>query len=221
MTAVGAQAGLFDPPKPRSVNAPKAEGWWGLDSALDHYVVGCVDKQLEYRSNCVLTGAGDPSKPATGERLHRMGECLDELIVLMLEDGAPVPGVVWVEQASGQSPAPKLVMCVGVAAKTVYTTLRRELGYAVHVELVPSKTWKSKLAPGAGAWDKTFKVEGRKTRKPHATEDYKVLQWARANGYSGHGESFVNSSGKTVSTVWDHCDARGQAEGARKTFALV
>jgi hypothetical protein len=220
VNAIGAQSGLFDPPKPRSVSAPTARGWWGVDSALDHYVIGCVDVDLNRRSDCVMTGPGDPSKPATGERLHRMDTSLDELIVAMLEDGAPEPAVVWVEQASGQSPAPKLVMCVGVAARAVYGVLRRELGYPVHVELVPSATWKSKLAPGAGGWHKTAKVPGRKTPKPLATEEYKVLQWSRANGFTGDGETFVNSSGRTVSTVWDHSDARGIAEGARRTFAI-
>lgn len=224
MTAVGAQAGLFDPPKSRSITAPNAEGWWALDSALDHYVIGVVDKELDRRSDCVLTGDGDPKKPATGERLARMAASLDALIVAMLEDGAPVPGVVWVEQASGQNPLPKLVMCVGVAAETLYRVLRRELGYGVHVELVPSATWKSKLAPGGGGWYKTAKVPGRKTPKALPTEEYKVLQWARANGYTGQGESFTRRTSKgleTVSTIWDHADARGMAEGARKTFELV
>jgi hypothetical protein len=220
VNAVGAQAGLFDPEPPRSVRAGAAQGWWGLDSALTHYVIGTVDLELNRGSHMVRTG---DAGPCNGERLYRMDTALDALIVAMLEEGAPVPGAVWVEQPSGQTPLPELVYCVGVAVGTTYRVLRRELGYPVLVETVPSASWKSKLAPGAGRWYKTERVPGRKTPRPLPPEEYKVLQWARANGYAGEGETFVNNSGKTpktVNTAWDHADARGMAEGARKTFAL-
>jgi hypothetical protein len=204
MNAVGAQPGLFEPEPPRAVQAPGARGWWGIDTALTHYVVGCVDVDLARRSDLVLTGRLGPSD---GERLSRMASQLEQLIILILEDGAPAPGVVWVEQASGKAHEPDLVYAVGIAVTTSYQVLRRELGYAVLVDTVPSATWKSKLAPGAGGWYKTV-------------NEYKVLQWARANGYAGEDYAPVGKNGAARQVMWDHADGRGIAEGARKTFAL-
>lgn len=215
MTAVGAQAGLFEPEPPRSVNAPGAHGWWGVDTATSHYVIGTVDRDLKRTSDLVLNGG---IGSCNGERMARYEQQLDALVVAMLEAGRPVPGVAWVEQASGQHPKPELVYAVGAAVSALYRVLRRELGYPVLVETVPSATWKSKLAPGGGGWYKTERVPGRKTPRQLPLEEYKVLQWARANGYKD--TPTIVHGGRTVQVAWDHADARGQAEGARRTFAL-
>lgn len=198
------QGGLFEPEPPRRVTAPGAEGWWGVDPSTRHYVVATVDRALVRRVHrCLLGDAG----PSNGERLTRYARQLRELIKAMLAEGCPRPGAVWVEQTSGEHPNPELMYATAVCVQVTYETLDAELGSPVMVETVPVKTWKSKLAPGAGAWDKTHRVEGRKTRRPVPTLEYKVLQWARVNGYAGED--------------WDDADALGIAEGLRKTVALL
>lgn len=217
MTAVGAQAGLFEPEPPNRLVAPEADGWWGIDTATSHYVIGTVDRELRRRSHLVLNGG---IGPCNGERIARYESQLRQLILAMLDDGCPVPGIVWVEQASGQHPKPELVYAVGAAVGTTYRVLRDVLERPVRVETVPSATWKSKLAPGAGGWYKTARVEGRKSPRPLPLEEYKVLQWARANGYD-ETPTIVRDDGRTVPVAWDHADGRGIAEGARKTYALT
>jgi hypothetical protein len=138
----------------------------------------------------------------------------------MLEDGAPEPAVVWVEQASGQSPAPKLVMCVGVAARAVYGVLRRELGYPVHVELVPSATWKSKLAPGGGRLAQDGQGPG--PQDPQAARHGGLQSASVEQGERIHRRRRVVRQQQRPDGQHGlgSRDARGQAEGARKTFAL-
>lgn len=197
-----AQGGLFELEPLRSVSGP-GEGWWGIDSRLEMYAVGTVDRQLKRRVHTVNLGERGTMN---GERMNRYATQLRQLIRAMLHDGCPAPGAVWVEQASGKHPLPELVYCVGIATQVAYEELGRLLGYTVLVETVPSATWKAR-----GLGNGRISKKDPETGKPwRPRERYPVVQWARLNG------AMAADDGD-----WDKADASGIAEGCRRTIALV
>jgi hypothetical protein len=109
--------------------------------------------------------------------------------------GFPLPGLVLVEQPSGKMENPNLSYAVGVIQAALYDGLYSALGRAVRIETCTSGWWK-KRACGRG---NLYKPKSR-------NDEYRVLTWARQNGYAGYS--------------WDECDAWGIAEAARREVAL-
>jgi hypothetical protein len=206
-----AQQELLESPPPRHVVVPNAIAavpcWWGIDTSTAAYHVGFVydraDGERVRGSHSVRLG---PAGDNLGERLNRFESRLEELIVAMLAEGVPPPGVVFVEQPSGQNVIPVLSYAVGCATAITYRVVRVHGGYVPRVETVASAHWK-KIAAGCGALNKTYRVKGERKSRKIELEDYGVLKWARVNGYDGPAS-------------WDHADCWGQAECARRDVAI-
>jgi hypothetical protein len=75
-----------------------------------------------------------------------------------------------------------------------------------NVETTASAHWK-KVATGHGRWNKTKPHPTKKGKTVKlALEEYGVMKWARANGYTG--------------PSWDDADAWGIAEAARRDVEI-
>jgi hypothetical protein len=190
------QGGLFIEPKRwLTVPDPGAAGWWGVDVRKELLTVGTVGQDLSRTVDRLPLGVDGPSR---GERLFRGERQVERLVEAMLGEGRPVPGAVWVEQASGQHPNPDLLYVVATATASFYRALRNVLGYPVFVDTVPSATWKA--ATVGGRVSKKDPATGKEWRPK---DRYPVLVWARTVGYEG--------------SDWDDADAYGVAEGLHAT----
>lgn len=193
------QQELLEPTPTRRIIVPAdRSAWWGVDPGTQRVSIACVDgegrRDVRTASFAGLSG---------GARLAEIFQVTRALAASLVDLWTP-PGLVLVEQASGQSENPELVYAVGVIQAAVYEGLCDRIG-PVQLETVTSSWWK-KRACGRGDIRKTMRVEGRKRPVAVPHESYGVYVWARANGYAG--------------SSWDEADAWGIAEAARRDVAL-
>lgn len=193
-----AQQTLLDRPPSRRIIVPAGHSaWWGADPAVGRLSVAVATAE---GPRAALTASFGDLR--SGARLAHIWRETGLFVAGLVRDGWPVPGLVWVEQPSGQRTVPELLYAVGVIQGAIYDALQLVTGHGVLVETVPSSSWK-KAACGSGAIRKpTRKALGRAVR----FEDYGVARWAAANGYRG--------------SSWDEADALGIADAARRTVAL-
>jgi hypothetical protein len=191
------QQELMAPPPRRRLIVPKGHSAvWGIDpssvrvalAALSRASDGYVDRMVKTQSFSTAEGA---------ERLSGIYRDTFRFV-----QGIAVcctwPGLVVVEQPSGQTPNPQLVYAVGVIQAAVWDALYDVMGIAPRMETVPSATWK-KIACGRG---NLYKPKGRGTKQT----DYAVFRWAVENGWNP--------------SSWDEADAAGIAEAAAREVLL-
>lgn len=165
---------------------------WGVDPGVERVAFGYV-----YGARRTAATASFPVLSGGARLAAIWRETARMASALALEYAWERPGLVWVEQPSGDRPNPALSYATGV----IMAAIADALPHAV-VETVPSATWK-KAATGYGAH---YKPTRKKLGRTPRFEDYGVAQWAAANGYAG--------------SSWDECDALGIAEAARREVAL-
>jgi hypothetical protein len=165
---------------------------WGVDPGTER-----VAFAYAYEGRRAAFSASFPDLKG-GARLAAIWRETARVVLELLVGDWPWPGLVWVEQPSGERPNPALSYAVGV----IMAAIANQVPQAA-VETVPSATWK-KAATGYGAH---YKPTKKKLGRPPRFEDYAVARWARENGYEG--------------SSWDECDALGIAEAARREVALV
>jgi hypothetical protein len=187
-----AQQELVEPAPVRRLIVPQQCGsWWGVDPSTVRLSVAYVTPEGRRGVRTV------PFARAEGPA--RLSEIYAQTRSFAAEGflyaGFPLPGLVLVEQPSGKMENPNLSYAVGVIQAALYDGLYSALGRAVRIETCTSGWWK-KRACGRG---NLYKPKSR-------NDEYRVLTWARQNGYAGYS--------------WDECDAWGIAEAARREVAL-
>jgi len=188
MTQLGQQE-LMEPGPRRRIIAPAGRSaWWGVDPSTRRVAVAGVswaaDGSLERWVREM------PFMPLDGpQRLVYIRQATVELAGRMMDWPALRPGLVMVEQPGGTHRNYELFYATGVIVEAIASVV------ACPVEMVTPAWWK-KRACGRGNIYKP-KRKG---------EEYEVLTWARANGYTG--------------LSWDEADAWGIAEAARREVAL-
>lgn len=186
------QQEIFMAPRPRVVTA-RSGGWWvGVDVSTLRVAIASVSPEGRH-------GVSTRSFPTrTGGR--RLAVILYETRLLMrsLIDAGVEPGVIVVEQPSGQTPNLQLVYATGVIMAAV-----AEAAPGAVVETVPSSTWK-KIACGRG---NIYKPKRERGKPPPEFLDYGVARWAcETVDYRG--------------SSWDEADALGVADYAWRTYAI-
>lgn len=205
------QQELMESPPGRHVVVPERIAsppcWWGIDPSTTAYHIAYVfDHPSDGRRRGVHSVKLGDTNVNEGERLARFRSQMQRLVDAMLDDMIPPPGMVYVEQASGANPQPVLWYSVAVATEAVYDALHHRLDYVPRVETTASAHWK-KVATGHGRWNKTKPHPTKKDKTVKlALEEYGVMKWARANGYTG--------------PSWDDADAWGIAEAARRDVEI-
>jgi hypothetical protein len=190
VTLLGQQE-LVEVPPARRLIVPRGHGaWWGVDPGTERVAFACCHTGL----GATYTASFETSKG--GARLAAIFRETRRVARLLSEQWS-WPGLVWVEQPSGDRPNPPLSYATGVIMAAIADLFPHAI-----VETVPSATWK-KAATGYGAH---YKPTKKKLGRAPTFEDYGVAVWAQQNGYRGDS--------------WDECDALGIAEAARRTVAL-
>lgn len=186
MTVPLLQLEVFVPEPQRRLIVRRGMGaHWGVDPSTLRIAVACGSRVQTH------------SFPRT-EGLARLNDIYESTVAFM-EDlvSWPIPGFVLVEQPSGKTINLELVYAVGVVIAAMEAVLP-----GTHFETVTSSSWK-RVACGRGDISKL----DPETKKPWKDrEQYGVMQWARANGYTG--------------SSWDESDALGIAEAARRLVTL-
>lgn len=192
MGLLGQQELLEAPPRRRLIVLRGHTAHWGVDPSTERvaFAYACEGRRAAYT-------ASFPSLSGGARLAAIWRETARTALYLLEECGWPIPGLVWVEQPSGDRPNPALSYATGVIMGGVFEALPMST-----VETVPSATWK-KLATGYGAH---YKPTKKKLGRTPVFGDYGVAVWARANGYEGFS--------------WDEADALGIAEAARREIAL-
>lgn len=187
------QQELLAAPPTRRIIVPRGfAAHWGVDVSVSRVSIAYAASG----GRCAARTASF-ARLEGGARLARIWAETASFVHDLLCDDFPLPGIVMVEQPSGARPNPPLSYAVGVVMGAVYSAIDDRYGGPVLVETCSSAWWK-KVACGKG--------NIYKPKKGEPTESYGVLQWARANGYTGWS--------------WDEADALGIAEAARRTVAL-
>lgn len=191
MALLGQQELLEAPPRRRLIVPVGHGAHWGVDPSTERvaFAYACEGRRA-------ASTASFPDLKG-GARLAQIWRQTRLRALWLLEGGWPAPGLVWVEQPSGERPNPALSYAVGVIMGAVADVLP-----SCVVETVPSATWK-KGATGYGAH---YKPTRKKLGRTPRFEDYGVAVWAAANGYEG--------------SSWDEADALGIAEAARREVTL-
>lgn len=163
--------------------------WWGVDPSTKRVaiasVAACGRRKSVVEAIPTLTGA---------QRLSALyAATVSACQQLALDPELAMPGVVIVEAPAGfgKRPNPELAYAAGAIMAALPAFVPQ-----VHVELVVASRWKAQVC-GDGAIAKP---------KPMDKREYAVLEWARAQGYTG--------------SSWDAADAWAIAEYARRTFLL-
>lgn len=195
MTELGQQH-LLEPDPARTVPAPPASAWYGVDPSTLRIAVGWSTPEGS------LGAATQSFMRAEGPR--RLAFIYRDTYTFVRSLATQVwPGYVLVEQPGGKHVPVQLEHAVGVIHAAIYSALHTTAnahGWPVPaVETAPPATWK-KIACGAG---NLYKPKRERGAPPPAFEDYPVAVWARENGYGGHS--------------WDEADAIGLAVAARRT----
>jgi hypothetical protein len=183
------QQELMEPAPSRRIIVPKGHGaWYGVDPSTLRLSAAFVTREGARGVSTV------PFPRAEGpERLAVIYTHTRQFWWRAMQAGWPAPGLVMVEQPSGKMENPNLSYAVGVILAATWAAMDVFDGAAV--ETCTSSWWK-KRACGRGD---IYKPKKR-------AEDYGVVTWARANGYTG--------------LSWDEADAWAIAEAARRTVAL-
>lgn len=188
MTLLGQQELMTPPPRRRLIVPVGYTAWWGVDPSTKRVAIGWITQDGE-RESIIESFPGYEG----AQRLHTIARATCELALR-----APLPGLVFVEQASGQHDNPELLYAIGATLSGLYAAL----GPLVRIEMVTSSWWK-KRACGRG---NIYKPTKKKLGRTPVFEDYGVAVWARENGYTRD--------------LWDEADAWGIAEAARREVLL-
>lgn len=189
---------LVEVPPRRMIVPAGLSAWWGVDPSTRRVAVAGVSKapdgSLDRWVQC------RPFRRSEGAA--RLSEVYSVTRALVEDLAELLPGFVFVEQPSGKQENPNLSYAVGVTIAAIHDGLREATGYPVHIETVPSSSWKKRACGRGNIYKPTRKELGRTP----TFEDYPVAVWARENGYRG--------------SSFDEADAWGIAEAARRTVAL-
>lgn len=223
------QQALLEPDPRETIVIPSTHcpnpAWWGVDSASERVNIGWVARSLDREPSEECTwwrddagfyrGCQSVRLPAVdrdenaGRRINTSFSQLAALIGVMLDQGVPAPGAVWVEAAVGEHPKPSLVKVVGIAELACFRVVSERMGYAPAVRKLSSTHWKGVVCGNGSFGKRQPRPRGHKgpwSGPRLALEDYRAMQWARLVGYRG--------------TSWDDADCLAQAECARRDVAF-
>jgi hypothetical protein len=188
------QQELMEPPQRRRLQvAPGHTAIWGVDPSSVRLAVAGIDGNGRRWVETTPFGALEGCQRLSG---------IYEQTRVFASMRLPRPGLILVEQPSGDKVNLPLYYAVGVIMAALYDGCYRP-GAPVHIETIPPQSWKLRACGRGNIYKPTKKKLGRTP----VFEDYDVAVWARLNGYTG--------------SSWDEADAWGIAEAARREVALV
>lgn len=195
MTQLGQQE-LMEPGPRRRIIVPEGHGaWWGVDPSTLRVAVAGVSQLHD--GSLARWARSRPFAAVEGpQRLSEVYDVTRAFVWELMQAGARAPGLVLVEQPGGTHRNYELFYAVGAITAALWSGIEGSYGTSAQIEFVVPGWWK-KRACGRG---NIYKPKRR-------GDEYEVVTWARANGYTG--------------LSWDEADAWGIAEAARREVELV